>query len=1504
MRSQASSLPMARHRLLAARPALYRCIQRVANILLAVLAIAGVVMSVAPPAALASTSGFDVCIEDGGQAECTSPQIVDQSGEYTLWTILPPSDGGNKPTFDLNSDQDISNAISSQSPGCDTYQNPIPPYDWTVQLYTGNGYEVYTTPNISATQYYQSNCTQPTPRTYYGQRNRPLSCPPAWINSLSTPTTNYPEGFCWRPAVGQPNETVGEPIDPALGNEMDQEVDYSGGTASPLRFIRTYNYAGAIVGPGNALGAVGQGWTHSYESRLWFYAGGAIRALRPDGDHRVFTLVNGQYQEFGTAVDQLLALQSGGTTSGWELIDANDTEEFYDTSGNLLSISYRGGASVSMTYSTSATPATIAPYPGLLITVSDNFGHQLNFTYNGYGQIATMTDPGGAVYTYSYSPSYFASQWLINSVEYPDTSSRQYVYNEAANTGNTNTPYALTGIIDENGSRYATIGYSSGQAYTSQLAGGVDQYSIGEYLISGYAYGGEYDGEIVTDPLGTQRRYRYQEQSNGVTKLLLISPGCPECSDPGADFSYDANGNIATEYDNKGNETVYSYDLTRNLETSRTEAYGTAQARTITTQWDPNWRQPDLVTESNHTTGYTYDSMGNVLTKTITDTVANTARAWIYTYDGYGRVLTAQDPRGNVEAYTYYTCTTGYECGELNTATDALGHVTTYNTYDANGRPLTITDPNETVMTLAYDARGRLTSQTVGGQTTSFSYYPTGLLEQITLPDGSELLYTYDAAHRLTQVSDGLGNKVVYTLDVMGNRTAENSYDPSGTLHRTHTRVINTMDEVYQEVNAADTSAVTTTYGYDGDGNPTSIDAPLSRNAAESYDALNRVSSITDPGSGHTSFGYDAEDDLTSVTDPRNLTISYSYDGFADITFQVSPDTGTTSNSYDSAGNLATSTDARGAVATYGYDAVNRATSIAYSLNGSTDQTLLFTYDQGTNGIGHLTGASDANHSMSFSYDALGEMTGMSQSVAGVTRSISYGYTNGDLTSITTPSGQTVTYGYNADHQVTSLAVNGTTVLANVGYEPFGPVDGWTWGNGAAFSRSFSGDGLITGIGNPGSQESLSYDDASRISGITNTASGSSSWTYSYDRLDRLTGATSSSVTENWTYDANGNRLTETGTAPSTYSISSKSNEINGITGTLTRTYAYDAAGNTLSDSADTDSYDDAGRLKKVTNTVGTTTFVYNAAGQMIESSGPSGTNLYVYDQAGRLLGEYNSSGNLIQETVWLGDMPVATIQPSGSSVTVYYVEPDQLDTPRAVVRPSDNTQMWTWYSGAFGAEAPNTNPQGAGTFTYDLRFPGQVAGAWGGTFQNDSRDYDSMIGRYIESDPIGLQGGINTYAYVGSDPVSLVDAQGRDAIQINYDYYEVNTGLGFHLPLGHGAVVAVDPATGHTEYYEFGRYTDKKCGNVRRKSVPNVVIGSDGKPTQQSLDALYAFIGKNYGENSHVSATYYDTTNYKDAIKYAQNFSKHHACYRLLGNNCKTFAHAAATVQASTQAQ
>ena len=104
----------------------------------------------------------------------------------------------------------------------------------------------------------------------------------------------------------------------------------------------------------------------------------------------------------------------------------------------------------------------------------------------------------------------------------------------------------------------------------------------------------------------------------------------------------------------------------------------------------------------------------------------------------------------------------------------------------------------------------------------------------------------------------------------------------------------------------------------------------------------------------------------------------------------------------------------------------------------------------------------------------------------------------------------------------------------------------------------------------------------------------------------------------------------------------------------------------------------------------------------------------------------------------------------------------DHLGTPRAITRPSDNQKVWEWSNTEpFGNNAPNENPSGLGTFTCNLRFPGQYYDQETGTNYNAARDYDPTIGRYVQSDPIGLKGGINTFAYVAGNPLGDTDPTG-----------------------------------------------------------------------------------------------------------------------------------------------
>ena len=118
-----------------------------------------------------------------------------------------------------------------------------------------------------------------------------------------------------------------------------------------------------------------------------------------------------------------------------------------------------------------------------------------------------------------------------------------------------------------------------------------------------------------------------------------------------------------------------------------------------------------------------------------------------------------------------------------------------------------------------------------------------------------------------------------------------------------------------------------------------------------------------------------------------------------------------------------------------------------------------------------------------------------------------------------------------------------------------------------------------------------------------------------------------------------------------------------------------------------------------------------------------------------------------------------------------------------------------------------------------------------------------------------------------------------------------VNSG-GVSLPLGHGAVVVVDHCTGHTEYYEYGRYDDEHHGIVRRKPVPNLKMDKCGHPTKESLDALREYMSEHYGRGSKTNIKYDPDASAEAVRKYAKDFAENgeRPDYDLLNNNCKTF--------------
>jgi len=622
--------------------------------------------------------------------------------------------------------------------------------------------------------------------------NNPNSC----TNDPATAPAEKQYGKPCTKCPCNPDED-GNPINHNTGNKRQLESDYLGAGGVGLVLQRTYN------GSSIHNGRYGPRWSSTYERIVLtnpaFPNNVSIR--RGDGKALNFLLNNGGYQSDDDITDSLTRqVDNAGNTTGWQYkVAADQSLEFYDKQGKLLSIISREGLQQTLSYSDDTTPSAVAPQSGLLVRVTDTFGHQLNFVYDGNNRVVQMIDPIGGITAYGYDSSN-----RLSTVTFPGGKLRTYLYNEPAYTTGADLPNALTGIIDENGVRFAIFNYdSSGKAISTEHVGGVEKYSV--------AYADPSSQSTVTDPLGSIRTYTYQKIQNILRYTGQNQPGGAGCGAASSAVTYDANGNVATRTDFNGTVITYSYDLTRNLETSRVEASGTAQSRTITTAWHATYSLPLKIAEPKLLTTYAYDTSGNLLSKTVqatsdaagaqglSPTLVGAARIWSYTYNNLGQMLTATGPRTDVTDKTTYTYDTS---GNLSTITNAVGQVTTLSNYDANGRVGLITDANDATTALTYSPRGWLTGKTVtsGGtvETTTYGYDGVGQLTLVTLPNTSTVSYTYDPAHRLTNIADSLGNSIAYTLDNMGNRISEQVKDPSGALARQTSRVVDALNRIQQ----------------------------------------------------------------------------------------------------------------------------------------------------------------------------------------------------------------------------------------------------------------------------------------------------------------------------------------------------------------------------------------------------------------------------------------------------------------------------------------------------------------------------------------------------------------------------------------------------------------------------------------------------------------------------------------------------------------------------------
>jgi YD repeat-containing protein len=1093
------------------------------------------------------------------------------------------------------------------------------------------------------------------------------------------------------------------PILGAFGDKYQNEQDDASGQPIPVVLGRHYNH---LVGDSNTMGI---GWRNEYERKLVVddidynttnFDPTLLTLQRQDGTRYAFTFNGTTWVPDADVNFQVVRLSNALTgTTGWQVRTPDGSLETYAATGNLTAIYGKAGGVLTFGYDANLH----------LTSVTDTFSRIFSFGWDAAAnRINSVTTPDAYAYGYAYD-----ANGNLATVTYPNGTAngttRTYYYNEAANTGNNAYPNFLTGIGDEDGNRYATFQYdATKKAIASLHAGGAN--------LTSFTYNA--DGTVnIVDALGSNSKFTYATV-NG-TRLISgrtkpAGSGCPASSSA---VTYDANGNAASRLDFNGNESCYAYDLTRNLETKRVEGLSSTAVcatvlttppapttanpvRVVSTQWHPNWRLEVRRAEPKKITTWVYNGQpdptnanailtcapgtallptGNPIavlckqveqattdatgTAAFTATATGTPRTWTYTYNQYGQVLTANGPRTDVTdttTYVYYPSTDPnghWTLGDLQTVTNALNQVTQLTQYDKVGRPLTVIDANGVTTTLTYTPRGWLHTKSTNGETTTYTYDNVGQLIRIDLPDTSYLTYIYDAAHRLTEIHDALGNKIVYTLDAMGNRQQDNVYDPSGVVKRTHQRVFDALSRLWKDIGGADPTHQITQYGYDANGNRTTVTDPLANVTTNQYDALNRLVTTLQPipATGQpqptTSYAYDGQDRLSQVTDPRSLVTGYTVDGLGNATQLTSPDSGTSNSTYDEAGNLKTRTDAKGQTTTYTYDALNRVTQATFFDNSKQ----VFAYDLGSNGVGRLASISEYDinavltNKLEYSYDPLGRVTQDKESFAGAVATTQYLYDSGGrLSQITYPSGRLVDYTYDAAGHIqridttTAGQPSPQMVVGTVQYQPFGEVTSYTYGNGQTHVRAFDADGRLGSYSLGASTYNVGYDYANQLKSITDAVNSAQTKQYGYDPLGRLTSATVPTANYGYTYDAVGNRLTRTGTAPSTLTYAATSNRMATNNGFAT---PFDANGSLTSTTAVSAFwYDTRGRMTFSIASGVQTNYQIDALGRRIRKTSPTADTRYSYDLAGHLIAESTPGGLVLKEYLYLGDLPVAVV--------------------------------------------------------------------------------------------------------------------------------------------------------------------------------------------------------------------------------------------------------------------
>jgi RHS repeat-associated protein len=891
---------------------------------------------------------------------------------------------------------------------------------------------------------------------------------------------------------------------------------------------------------------------------------------------------------------------------------------------------------------------------GKLLSETDRNGEGLTFSYTGT-HLTSATDSAGRVITFTYDPT----SGLLTEVALPDGRNVQYGYTSGLLTSVTDvrggtTTYSydandyLNKEVDQNNH---TVLQNTYNATTGRITQSIDALNH----TTTYSWSPSTQTETITDPRGKVWKETF------------------------------SNNELIKRVDPLGDTTQYVFDSNMN-ETAVTDA-------------------------RNYTTTMTYDSRGNMLTRTAPAPLSY-KETWAY------------DALNDVTSYT-----------------DGRGHTTTYG----------------------YDSAGNLTSKTQPGNiTTSYGRDPggTGLLVSVTGPRNKTTTYGYDSAHNLTSITSPLSEVTTMGYDSSGRMTSK--VDPRGNVFGgtpSDYTTTYTYDNADNKLTETDPNGHTTTWVYDPAGNLSSVTDANNNETTYGYDAADELTSVTAPGNKSTTYGYDASANLTGRTDPNNHTTSWTYDAANRKSGMTDPLSHSWSYGYDKDGDLTTVTSPRGTT-TYGFNALDRETSISYS-----DSTHGVTYSYDANG--NRTQMVDGAGTLTYTYDNLDRLTNVTRG----SNTFTYGYDNaGNLTSRTYPDNTQTTYTYDDDGRLATVTngSNTTSYTYDAAGEPIQTTrpasNGWTE------TRAYDPAGQLTEIKDATGSSTLqqldySYDPA----GNTTSLTGTDTQYYQYDNRNRLrqvcfdAPCSSATDTVSWTYDGVGNRLTETrpsGTTNYTYNAGDELTQAAAPGGTTT--YSYNANGDQTAAGTTTYAYNLADQLTSATLSGATTNYTDDGDGNRLSSTTGSTTTDYLWDTNNplpQLATETNGSGTTLRDYIQ-GLDTVALIEGGNT----YYYHYNAIGSVTALTASNGSTE-WTYRYEPFGDPKATTKVDPNAPFN-PLRFTGEYLDSNQGLYDLRARQYDPTTGRFdsVDPSPAGPTSPFEAaYAYAAGNPVDGVDPAGTD---------------------------------------------------------------------------------------------------------------------------------------------